>query len=188
MFGRRWLEDQALELADAREKRQRVAQGEDRMRGVAVRDESTRRRGRMPSHELPDESAHVLLLRSVAHADAVVAHRWPPSEQELDPDRRQIESRGDGKRERAVHTGVEVDQPNLVSGADELKLEGTAPADRAQQLRHGVLEPSVARDRDCVSADPAIRRGDPQSDLMDGADELALPRDSGAGCEPTGEN
>src|SRR5205085_10090753 len=79
------------------------------------------------------------------------------------------------------------DQVNVVTRADELQLEEAAPTDRLQQPRHRPLELLVTWHRQRVGADPAVRRRDPQRDLVDGTDELALPGDSGDGRELPGE-
>src|SRR2546423_8642524 len=112
----------------------------------------------MPLRELARESAYVLFFRPVADADPVVPDLGTSAEQQLGPKRGQIETGADGKRQGAIHTWVEVDQERVFAGADELELEDATPAERLEKSSDRRLELAIARNRDRVGADSAVRR------------------------------
>ncbi|HEV2121637.1 MAG TPA: hypothetical protein VGW38_02545 [Chloroflexota bacterium] len=92
-------------------------------------------RRRSPSTSIR-ASAHGPLLVAEAHTSAIATDIRSPAKQQIGPDSRQIQTGGDGERERAVDTRAEM---KLGSGTD------TAPA-IARERAAWVAQPKEASD------------------------------------------
>src|SRR5438105_1354939 len=91
------------------------------------------------------QQGEVALLGAETRAHPIGPDSRRTAEQQVRPDRWEVEAGGDSKRERAVNSRIQVDQVADTSGVDKLSLEDAAPSKCTNQLSDTRLHVGVGR-------------------------------------------